>query len=145
MNIVQLHPETVFRHERSDMTDIIRAIIELSRGHSESRMKSVRVAAAWAEKVVQTRANGSLLPCHLPAWVEKRDGRLQLTADRAAVVKRMFELTAQGYGAAVIVRMLVREGVAPFGDYIIGTDGRRKAKKGKLLGSKGPGVACTFR
>src|SRR5262249_49327237 len=42
VNIVQLHPETVFRYEHSDMTDIIRAIIELSRGHSESRMKSKR-------------------------------------------------------------------------------------------------------
>jgi DNA invertase Pin-like site-specific DNA recombinase len=43
INIVQLSPETIFRHERSDMTDIIRAIIELSRGHSESRLKSERV------------------------------------------------------------------------------------------------------
>src|SRR5262245_58814749 len=42
VNIVQLHPETIFRHDRSDMIDIMRAIIELSRGHSESRMKSVR-------------------------------------------------------------------------------------------------------
>ena len=46
IHIVQLSPETVFRHERSDMSDIIREIMELSRGHSESRMKSERVGAA---------------------------------------------------------------------------------------------------
>src|SRR5713101_2202708 len=28
INIVQLHPETVFRHEKSDMVDVMRAIIE---------------------------------------------------------------------------------------------------------------------
>src|SRR5262249_13197005 len=68
VNIVQLHPETVFRHERSDMTDIIRAIIELSRGHSESRMKSVRVSAAWDAKFHRARENGELLTHNLPAW-----------------------------------------------------------------------------
>src|SRR5712691_3139965 len=42
VSIVQLTPETVFRYEKSDLTDIIRAIIELSRGHSESARKSER-------------------------------------------------------------------------------------------------------
>src|SRR5262245_28719381 len=51
ISIVQLKPETVFRHERSDMTDIIRAIIELSRGHSESRMKSERSKANYERMV----------------------------------------------------------------------------------------------
>ena len=50
VHIVQLHPEAVFRHERSEMTDIIRAIIELSRGHSESARKSERNGAAWEGK-----------------------------------------------------------------------------------------------
>src|SRR4029077_238245 len=40
VNIVQLSPETIFRHEKSDMFDIMRAIMELSRGHGESAIKS---------------------------------------------------------------------------------------------------------
>src|SRR5262245_28349273 len=68
VNIVQLSPETIFRHERSDMTDIIRAIIELSRGHSESRLKSERVAAAWDSKRTHAR-NGRLMTRALPAWI----------------------------------------------------------------------------
>lgn len=51
INIVQLHPETIFRHDKSDMIDIMRAIIELSRGHSESRMKSVRSLANWDKAI----------------------------------------------------------------------------------------------
>ena len=50
VNIVQLSPETIFRHEKSDMFDIMRAIMELSRGHGENAIKSERVGAAWAKK-----------------------------------------------------------------------------------------------
>src|SRR5262249_42977859 len=60
INIVQLHPETVFRHEKSDMVDIMRAIIELSRGHSESRMKSVRALASW-ERARERAREGELI------------------------------------------------------------------------------------
>ena len=50
VNIVQLHPETIFKHEQSDMFDIMRAVMELSRGHGESAIKSERVGAAWRKK-----------------------------------------------------------------------------------------------
>ena len=56
VNIVQLHPETIFRHEKSDMMDIMRAIIELSRGHGESARKSERNGAAWAERRRKARS-----------------------------------------------------------------------------------------
>ena len=36
INIVQLEPETIFRHDKIDMLDIMRALLELSRGHRES-------------------------------------------------------------------------------------------------------------
>src|ERR1043166_5012432 len=69
INIVQLHPETEFRHERSDMTDIIRAIIELSRGHCESRMKSVRTAANWT-RALDLAKNGK------PQAPRRKDGKI---------------------------------------------------------------------
>jgi DNA invertase Pin-like site-specific DNA recombinase len=135
INIVQLSPETIFRHERSDMADIIRAIVELSRGHSESRMRSVRISAAWTALVAQARKDGARLPCHLPAWVRERDGRLELIAERARAVKRIFALATQGVAAAAIARTLVREGVKPFADHVLGEDGKRRAKAGQVLGS----------
>jgi DNA invertase Pin-like site-specific DNA recombinase len=146
INIVQLSPETVFRHERSDIADIIRAIIELSRGHSESRMRSVRNASAWAEKLRRARSgecqpptermgdNCKVITRRLPAWVERCDGQMRLIPERAAVVKRMFDLTSQGFGAATIARILTNEKVPPFGDYTLDEEDHRKAKKGKRLG-----------
>src|SRR5262249_46671327 len=50
INIVQLHPETVFRHEKSDLMDVMRAVIELARGHSESARKAERQSAVWVKR-----------------------------------------------------------------------------------------------
>jgi DNA invertase Pin-like site-specific DNA recombinase len=127
VNIVQLTPETVFRHERSDMTDIIRAIIELSRGHSESRMKSKRNGDKWEEKRKAARAGGSQPPRRkdgrvtrsmtdkLPAWVEDVDGTLRLIPARAAAVHRAYVLAGDGLGAGLIVKALIREKHRPLG------------------------------
>jgi DNA invertase Pin-like site-specific DNA recombinase len=128
VNIVQLKPETVFRHEKSDMFDIMRAVMELSRGHGESAIKSERLSQAWAEKKrrarerqcqKETKRMGSgcrVITRRLPAWVGLRDGKPVLIPERAAAVRRIFALAAAGYGQLVIVRRLIEEGVPAFGD-----------------------------
>jgi DNA invertase Pin-like site-specific DNA recombinase len=116
INIVQLHPETVFRHERSDMTDIIRAIIELSRGHSESRMKSVRSLDNWDKAVRRAREEKRIITRRLPSWVEMSETGLQLIPEKANVVKRIFELARSGSGANSLVRKLNAEDVPAFGN-----------------------------
>src|SRR5262249_38982183 len=121
INIVQLHPETVFRHEKSDMVDIMRAIIELSRGHSESRMKSVRALASW-ERARERAREGELITRAIPAWVTVQDGLPVLIPERAAVVKRIFELARAGYGASWMAKKFTDEGVPPFGDRVLEED-----------------------
>jgi DNA invertase Pin-like site-specific DNA recombinase len=128
INIVQLHPETVFRHEKSDMMDVMRAIIELSRGHSESARKSERNGATWRNKLDAARAGQKQPPRRkdgkvtktisdqLPAWVEDRGGKPVAIPERAAVVRRIFQMAAAGYGRTSIVKRLTEEGVPAFGD-----------------------------
>jgi len=115
INIVQLYPETVFRHEKSDMVDIMRAIIELSRGHSESAIKSERVGAAWHNRRNEARAGNLLLTRQLPAWVEVRGDKIHLIPERAAVVKRIYTMCAEGRGIYSIMKKLQEEGVPAFG------------------------------
>jgi DNA invertase Pin-like site-specific DNA recombinase len=115
VNIVQLHPETVFRHDKCDMVDIMRAIIELSRGHGESARKSERNGAAWKERRRRAREEGDFLTHRLPAWIEVRDGKRVAIPERKAAMKRIFALSAAGYGTAGISKKLTEEGVRPFG------------------------------
>jgi DNA invertase Pin-like site-specific DNA recombinase len=134
INIVQLTPETVFRHDKYDMVDIMRAILELSRGHSESRMKSVRTLANWDMLRRMARERGRLMTRRLPAWVRERGGLLELIPKRAEVVKRIFAMSANGLGNASIVKRLSAEKVPPFGGREPTEDGGTRKKDGDVYG-----------
>src|SRR5262249_4209314 len=114
VNIVQLEPETIFRHEKSDMFDIMRAIMELSRAHNESVVKSGRIGAMWEQKRKAAR-RGEVITHRLPAWVQERGGKLHLIPAAAAAVKRIFALATAGYGHKATVKRLLKDGVPPFG------------------------------
>jgi hypothetical protein len=136
INIVQLHPETVFKHERSDMTDIIRAIIELSRGYSESRMKSVRSLANWEHAVKLAREKNKPIPGRMPAWVTMTEaGTLELIDDRATVVRQIYEWAAAGYGVTTIVKKLTAAKVPAFGGRVTSEDGTTRKVEGDSYGS----------
>jgi DNA invertase Pin-like site-specific DNA recombinase len=83
--------------------------------YQESKQKAERVAASWQRRRERARASGALLGCRLPAWLEKTEDGVRLIPERAAAVRRIFELSAQGYGEARIVETLTREKVPPFG------------------------------
>jgi len=133
ISIVQLFPETVFRHDKCDMVDIMRAVIELSRGHSESLAKSERSLANWEQAIEQAR-EGAVITRRLPGWVELVGGRLQLIEARALVVNRIFTMSASGYGASSIVKVLTKELVPAFGDRVAEEDGGTKQAEGQRYG-----------
>jgi DNA invertase Pin-like site-specific DNA recombinase len=140
VNIVQLNPETIFRHESSDMFDIMRAVMELGRGHQESALKSERIGEAWAQKKARARATGQVATRRLPGWVEEVKGSLVLIPERAAVVRRIFAMAASGYGLSSIVATLTADGVPAFGDRVPALDGdgrQRRTRRGKPCHSRG--------
>jgi DNA invertase Pin-like site-specific DNA recombinase len=114
VRIVQLRPHELVYNEKADMGAIMLAIVELSRGHSESQMKSERVGAAWANKRMKAR-EGTLLTRKVPAWLTVEEDRIALVPERVAIVKRIFSMATQGLGHALIVKRLIAEKVAPFG------------------------------
>jgi DNA invertase Pin-like site-specific DNA recombinase len=115
VNIVQLNPETIFRHEKSDIVDVVRAIIELSRGHSESAIKSKRLLACWEEKRERARNGNGILKQSLPYWIEERDGAYRLIPERAQAIRYVFRLAAAGLGQAMLVKRLRAEKIPAFG------------------------------
>ena len=54
----------------------------------------------------------------LPAWMEYVNGEARLIPERAAVVKRIFKLAADGFGYTRIIKTLLEEG-APFGEAVV--------------------------
>jgi DNA invertase Pin-like site-specific DNA recombinase len=115
VNIVTLSPEKVFRHESTDMTDVLLALVELSRGNSESREKSRRNGAAWEKRRELVRKGEAILTHQLPAWVEDKGGVLRLVSRKAAAVRRIHTLAAEGFGAGLIVKALIDGRFPPLG------------------------------
>lgn len=117
VRVVQLDPETVYT-DKSDSMDVMRAVLEMSRGHSESKNKSRRMSAVWGEKRKQAAERKAVMSRSCPAWmrVEGEGGaaRYALIPERAAVVRRIFAAATDGHGARAIVKQLQADGVKPF-------------------------------
>jgi DNA invertase Pin-like site-specific DNA recombinase len=120
VRVVQLSPTELVLTDKSDPFDVMRAVMELSRGHGESAIKSERVTKAWAARRTHARNGEKLLTGKLPAWVTVEETRkdsftLALDPERAKVIRKVFDLAAAGYGAGRIVRKLQADKVPAFG------------------------------
>ncbi len=87
--------------------------------HQESKQKSERVAASWATRRKRAHEKGELMGCRLPAWIEQVDGEARLIPERAAAVRRIFALAADGLGHVRIIKKLVEENIRPFGERVV--------------------------
>jgi DNA invertase Pin-like site-specific DNA recombinase len=114
IRIVQLSPTEIVYDEKSDEMSLMLMVVELSRGHRESKRKSDLSGPAWRRKKEGAR-NGEIVTERLPSWVAIKNGRLELIPKRAAIVRRIFHLAASGYGTPRIVALLNREKTPPIG------------------------------
>jgi DNA invertase Pin-like site-specific DNA recombinase len=131
IRVVQLKPVEQIFDDKSDMMPLMMALMELSRGNSESRVKSERIGAAWRNKRANARESkliagrthtrtGRPLTTSLPAWVKitsiSNDRyTLALIPERAKIVSKIFSLASQGLGLLRVVQKLVEDGTPTFG------------------------------
>jgi DNA invertase Pin-like site-specific DNA recombinase len=95
--------------------------------HQESKQKADRVAASWERRRQRARDEGTLVGSRLPAWVEVVGGKPRLIPERAAAVRRIYELAADGLGHTRIVRALQAEKVPAFGERVV-REGRQRSQ-----------------
>jgi DNA invertase Pin-like site-specific DNA recombinase len=111
VRVVQLLPVEAVYDEGVEPMQLLMAIMELSRGHSESKVKSERVAKAWGAKKQKAAEDKKPITRQCPCWLKVVDGAFQVQEGRAAVVKTIFELASRGMGHARIARRLNRDKV----------------------------------
>jgi len=113
IKIVTRFPEDEFSKAsiNDNVAKIMTAIIYMSRAHEESATKSKRIGEAWKTK----RANigEKKLTARIPAWLSLNEDRkgFTITREKAAIVKRIYRMAADGYGTTQIVKTLNAEGV----------------------------------
>lgn len=124
--IVQLFPTLAEFRKPVKMMQLIQVVLEFTRAHGESVLKSDRIGAAWADKKhVKARA-GVLVTNRVPVWivVDPKTGARSLDPDHTKTVRRMFRMAIAGEGCANIAKKLHAEQVPVMG---------RKLYRGKAI------------
>lgn len=119
VRVVTLQDQKVYDAEQGelDFTDLMMSLIVMQRAHEESLTKSKRGKEAWKAKR-DAAANGSRKLTGLcPNWLtlDKEKQEFIVNEDRAAIVRRIFDMTIDGIGNRSIAATLNSEGVPPFG------------------------------
>lgn len=115
IRVVQLSPVEVIYEKPVDPTKLIIGIMEMSRGNSESKMKSERIGAAWEGMRKRARETKKAITGCCPRWLKRDGDGFKVIPERVAAVRRIFELSAEGNGINAIIKKLIAEGHKPFG------------------------------
>jgi DNA invertase Pin-like site-specific DNA recombinase len=122
--VVTLQDEKIYSYETTKGTDgtfaLVQALITMGRAHEESAAKSKRSLANWEGKRERI-PKGVQLTKRVPFWIVPSDdsdaSKMRINEERAALVRRMIDLTFKGYGHASIAKMFNQEGIpAPEGE-----------------------------
>jgi len=141
VTVVTLNDQTAYTAEsiETELPQLVIALMTFARAHEESAMKGARVRAAWDRKKREASVRPLTKVC--PAWLRLKEDRsgFEVIPGRGEVVRRIFQMAAEGVGQHTIAATLNADGVPTFGD------GRRKAGVhwhrsyiAKLLGSDAP-------
>ncbi len=122
VTVVTLTDGKAYTAESLDGTDFLWAILLFMRGNEESLMKSKRVKATWVKKR-QRAAAGEIQTIRAPGWLraegsgakESRNARFTVIPERAALVRRMYDMFFAGHGKKGISEAFNREGIPPWG------------------------------
>ena len=113
--LVSLKDNIEFSKESVDknFTQLIVCIAYMSRAHEESDAKSMRIADAWNNKRELAKTTGKVMTKNTPFWLRAKDDwtGFEVIEDKAALVKRIFELSASGFGVQKIALLLNKEGL----------------------------------
>ena len=117
ITVVTLNDGRAYTHEslRQNPVDLMIAVMVFMRANDESATKAKRLREAWGAK--RAKAEKQPLTKLSPGWVRLRDDRsgFDLIPERAAIVRRIFDMTLAGKGQHSIADTLNREGVRVFG------------------------------
>lgn len=132
INIVTLTDNKVYSSDFTSI-DLILSIFVMSRAHEESSTKAKRLGDAWKKKQQAAREENKPLGAAAPLWLDYTPEGYQLNETRAAIIRRVFQLSIDGYGKSVIAKALNNEGTPSFKGKTWGTSSIQKILTNKAV------------
>ena len=96
----------------SDLSKLMLSLVVMMRAHEESLTKSRRLKAAWEDK--RRRISEEKLSACCPSWLRLASDRSRFVVipERAELVGRVYQMSLDGYGVALIAETLNTEGIS---------------------------------
>jgi len=95
-------------------TDLMIAIIYLTRGNDESETKSKRVRQAWQKKRQLINDGKFVKLTQHPNWLTFEDGKYIIKNEAAKTIQRIFQMYLSGLGGHVIAKQLIKDSEKPY-------------------------------
>jgi len=101
---------------KNNQMSLMIALGAMVRAHEESRRKSGLLSDTWDEKKRLARAERKVMTRRMPGWLEldEASGKIVTIAHRADVVREIFRLVRDGWGAYSVARHLNERGEMPW-------------------------------
>ncbi|NWL19936.1 recombinase family protein [Pseudomonas umsongensis] len=116
IKIVTLTDKRVYSEDSPSIAmELIISITVMMRAHEESDTKGKRVSAAWQNKRNLAREQKVPLGKACPAWLALKEGAYEPNDDRVKVIRKIFDMTIQGYGLTAVSKRLNDDGIPVFG------------------------------
>jgi DNA invertase Pin-like site-specific DNA recombinase len=100
--------------KNSAATELMIAIIYLTRGNDESEIKSKRVKQAWVKKRQMINEGKFVKLTQHPNWLKIENYQYIKNEDATKLVRRIFEMYTSGIGGNSIANQLNKEQAQPF-------------------------------
>jgi len=113
--VVQLSPVVCEFVYPVEPMKLMMSIMELSRGNSESKIKSERITKSWQRAREDAAATGKVVGRAVPSWFRVADEKIVLIPERAELVRTVHKLAQDGMGASLIAQKLNTEKVPVWG------------------------------
>lgn len=118
VNVVTLTDKRVYSKSsiEENASDLMIASITMMRAHEESQTKSLRLSAAWQQKRKSAR-DGHITKQRIPLWLTfSSDGKhIEVIEPRAEIIREIFHLSRDGWGAYSIAKEFNRRGIDTWG------------------------------
>lgn len=114
VNVVTLNNGKVYTEKTTTgLTDLLNALMELSRSHTESAEKSRKVRAALRSRRARAQKAGRPWAQRWPFWLDQTPDGFIVLEDRADLLREIFAAKVDGLGNAAICARLNARGETP--------------------------------
>lgn len=113
VTVVTLNDGRRYADASAGLHDLMYALMEFSRAHNESALKSERVRDALRIRRENARREGRPWAQRWPFWLKQTGDGFTVLDDRADDLRRIFDLKIEGMGNAAIAKRLNAGDVAP--------------------------------